>query len=118
MNSLKIPGLKKDLVVTADEIIRVEAMSNYSRIYFADGNKLVTAKVLQWFENLLPAGMFVRVHRSHLINKNFVEASEGSYSKTLLFLNGERIPVSRRNRKAMIECINLKLVLGGTDYLG
>lgn len=104
-NTLKIPGLKKELVVTAEEIIRVEALSNYSRIHFADGNKLVTAKVLSWFENLLPADMFLRVHRSHLINKNFVETSGGSCSKTLIFFNGERIPVSRRNRKSMNECI-------------
>ena len=105
MNSLKIPGLRKDLVVTAGEIIRVEALSNYSRIHFADGNKLVTAKVLNWFENLLPAEMFVRVHRSHLVNKHFVEPTSGNSPGKLFFFNGESIPVSRRNRKVISECI-------------
>ena len=101
MNSLKIPGLRKDLVVTAEEIIRVEALSNYSRIHFADRNKLVTSKVLNWFENLLPAEMFVRVHRSHLINRFFIQQINGADSRMLLLINGESIAVSRRKKAGL-----------------
>lgn len=71
-NTLKIPDIKKGLVVTAEEIIRVDALKNYSRINFADGSKMVNAKVLHWFKNLLPTKSFVWVYRSHLVNKNFV----------------------------------------------
>lgn len=60
MNSLKIPGLKKDLIVTAGEIIRVEALSNYSRIHFADGNTTVVAKALRLLQELLPAADFCK----------------------------------------------------------
>jgi len=66
MNTLTIPGVGESFTVPANQIIRIEAASSYSRIYFADGNKLLTSKVLHWFEDLLPQEMFVRVHRSHL----------------------------------------------------
>ncbi len=96
MNLFNIPGVKKSMVVSAEEIIRVEAVSNYSRIYFSNGKNIVVAKVLHWFENELPAGMFTRVHRSHLVNKMFVQEINGIHSKSLLLFNGESIAISRR----------------------
>lgn len=98
MNSLKIPGVNTSWVVPPEEIIRVEAVSNYSRVYFANGNKLVVAKVLRWFQDLLPAEMFVRVHRSHLINRQFVQKIKGHHSKSLLLNNGESIAISKRKK--------------------
>lgn len=96
MNMLNIPGFKNTMTVSAEEIIRVEAVSNYSRIYFSNGKNITVAKVLHWFEDELPNGMFARVHRSHLVNKMFVQAMNGAPSKTLLLNNGEIISISRR----------------------
>jgi two-component system LytT family response regulator len=63
---------------------------------------MVVAKVLHLFQNLLPESMFVRVHRSHLVNKLFVKAIKGKDKKRLLMNNGEYIGVSRSN-KGVIE---------------
>ncbi len=94
----KIPGINEGLVVPVEEIVRVEAVSNYSRIHFANGKKITVAKVLHWFEDTLPVEMFARVHRSHLVNKIFVEKVRGTHSRTLLLNNGESIIISRRKR--------------------
>ncbi len=101
MTQIKVPRPVKENMMNAGKIIRVEALSNYSRIYFADGSRLVVAKVLQWFEDFLPAEMFIRVHRSHLVNKQFVKAISGRKIKTILLNNGENVVVSRR-RKRMV----------------
>lgn len=99
LKTLTIPGVRESLTVPANQIIRIEAASNYSRIYFANGKKLLTSKVLHWFQDLLPQEMFVRVHRSHLVNRDFVENIKvKGGSQTIIFFNGEAIPVSRRNR--------------------
>lgn len=98
MQHVKIPGFFKNSRQPVEQIIRVEALSNYSRIHFADGNKLVVAKVLQWFQDFLPAEMFIRVHRSHLVNKQFVKAINGRKIKTILLNNGENVVVSRRKK--------------------
>jgi len=99
MKQIKVPRPKKNNMMTDGQIIRVEALSNYSRIYFVDGSTLVLAKVLQWFEDFLPAEKFIRVHRSHLVNKKFVKAINGEKIKTILLNNGDNIVVSRRRRR-------------------
>ena len=102
MNVFKIPGLKSDFLVSAEEIIRVEAVSNYSRIYFSNGKKIVVAKLLHWFEVELPNDMFTRVHRSHLVNKKYVQDMNAAHSKTLILNNGDCISISRRKRVLMM----------------
>ncbi len=85
-------------------IIRIESSSNYSRVFFTNRSPLVVCKILQWFEDLLPPEGFVRVHRSHLVNRSFI--AERPAEHYLLLENGQVVPVSRRRRKAYELCIN------------
>ncbi len=103
MNLIKIPGLDKNFGIAAEEIMRVQAVSNYSRIYFADGKIITVAKVLHWFQDELPIDMFARVHRSHLVNRMFVEKINKAQSGNLVLLNGESITISRRKRMLFLE---------------
>ena len=102
MSHIKLHAENKKILMPAADIIRIEAVSNYSRIYLSNGNTIVVAKVLHLLQDLLPETMFVRVHRSHLVNKLFVKAIKGKDKKRLLMNNGEYIGVSRRNME-MIE---------------
>ncbi len=86
----------------AEQIIRIEASSNYSCVYFADGKKLVVSKILYWFEERLPAATFARVHRSHLINTDFISEIKENKPCSLLLNNGDRIELSRRKKSDFI----------------
>jgi two-component system LytT family response regulator len=75
--NLNIPRLlflhgKKILVIKPDQIIRLEAKSNYTRIFFTDHPPLLMAKVLGRYDALLSPFGFVRTHRSHLVNRQYV----------------------------------------------
>ncbi len=98
MCQLVIPLIKKQLTVTAGQIVRIEASSNYSCVYFSDGKKLLVSKILYWFEERLPVEMFARVHRSHLINTGYVSEIIENKSYSLLLNNGDRIDLSRRKK--------------------
>jgi two-component system LytT family response regulator len=104
MNFIQIPFDRGVRIVQAEEIIRVESVRNYSRIFFVTGYPMTVAKVLHWFEDNLPVQMFARVHRSHLINKVFVHKINGTNRSNLLLTNGETIPVSRR-KKILIKMV-------------
>lgn len=81
------------------DIIRVQAHSNYCKVHFTNNTgAVVVSKVLHLVQAKLPADMFVRVHRSHLLNKQYIKQVFGSHSKTAELFNGEFIPVSRRKR--------------------
>ncbi len=88
-----IKGYTERRLVATDTIIRIEGASNYSRIYFTDGSTLVIAKTLKLFGYSLP-DCFLRVHKSCLLNINFI--AEIVDSCTVLLTNGLEIKLARR----------------------
>jgi two-component system LytT family response regulator len=83
-------------VVMTENIIRIEASSNYCRVYFDNEYPLTVAKLLHWFEDHLPEEFFYRIHRTHIVNRKFV--TEISTSSILRLINGEQLQVSRRKK--------------------
>lgn len=55
-----------------EEIVRLEASSNYTNIYFSNKKKMIAAKVLKEFEEMLQPFGFVRTHRTHLVNRQHI----------------------------------------------
>ena len=94
MSHLTIPTNKGAKEVLISNIIRVEASSCYSKIYFNNERPLFVSKVLQWFEDHLPAETFCRIHRTHLVNRMYVTGVSDRSSVALI--NGEIIQISRR----------------------
>lgn len=95
---ISIPNARMPLHVSAHQIIRLEALSNYSRVYFSNGRTMVVAKTLGWFQQQLPAELFVRVHRSHVINRSYVKEVADGFGKYIVLNSGDNILVSRRRR--------------------
>lgn len=82
-------------------LVRVEAFSNYSKLFMANGKTLFVAKVLKKFEEQLSEEVFIRSHKTHLVNRMFVRTYIKGDQAFLLLANGDRIPVSRNRRKKM-----------------
>jgi two-component system, LytTR family, response regulator len=89
------------LFIDTRTIIRIEASSNYCRIYFDNGKTVVIAKLLKWFEEKLPHESFVRMHRSHLVNHFFLQPNQ-LIGKGIVLINGDYIRLSRRRRKNIL----------------
>ena len=94
-----------NFLIDVNTIVRIEASSNYSKIYLSvamGGIKtLVTAKVLKWFEERLPHECFTRLHRSHLVNTRYLQTHQPS-AKAFELQNGKVIEISRRRRKEVM----------------
>jgi two-component system, LytTR family, response regulator len=83
-------------------IIRVEALKNYCKIYFKNNqHTLVVSITLMRVQERLPAEMFVRVHRSHLVNKLHVKRMKKQPVRVVEMTNGACVPISRR-KAAMV----------------
>ncbi|HET6996332.1 MAG TPA: LytTR family DNA-binding domain-containing protein, partial [Chitinophagaceae bacterium] len=74
------------------------AISNYSKLFFADGKSLVVAKLLSWFEKKLGGVHFVRPHRGHLVNMRYIKACDNFTGGELVLINNERLSISRRKK--------------------
>ncbi|MCB0647840.1 MAG: LytTR family transcriptional regulator DNA-binding domain-containing protein [Saprospiraceae bacterium] len=68
----------------ASEIIMVKAESNYSFIHFANGRRLFTSKTLKHWQSCFEGKDFIRIHRSYLINKNFIRKIDRSAKEIFL----------------------------------
>ncbi len=60
-----------------EEIIRLEANNVYTTLYFEMRPPFIVSKVLKIYEELLKPFGFVRTHRSHLVNKQFIRCVTG-----------------------------------------
>jgi two-component system, LytTR family, response regulator len=97
MQTLLLPTSDKILCLNIESIVRVEASSNYSKVYYLNQPyPIVACKVLRWFEDHLPQESFFRVHRTHLINRKYLAAIKND---SVILESGELIGISRRKRK-------------------
>ena len=99
MKYILIPTNKGTKSVLEENIIRIEASSNYCKIFFNNERPLVVAKVLHWFQDNLQEEMFCRIHRTHLVNRMYV--SEIMESCMLKLSNGDMVQISRRKKASM-----------------
>lgn len=98
-------------VVNLDHLIRIEAQSNYSKLYFIDGTTLTVAKVLRKFEEQLSAERFIRPHKTHLVNLRFIRSFEGKDHKILILENGDNVTVARSKQHCVLQqLLKLKAV--------
>lgn len=82
------------LVLTIEDIIRLQADGSYTAFFVKD-QRIVVSKNLKHYERLL-RDTFLRCHQSHLVNPVYVK----SMKKGMLQLsNGENIPVAARKTK-------------------
>jgi two-component system, LytTR family, response regulator len=87
---------KKSFMAQPADIIRMEAMSNYTRVYFTDQPPLLTAKVLRLYDEILRPYGFIRTHRSHLVNAQYV--LEFDRNRFLQMTDCSKAEVSRRKK--------------------
>ncbi len=88
------------------DIIYVEGLKDYSKIYTTSGNVL-TLKSLKAIEGLLPKNEFIRVHRSYIIAIHKIKVVSKSQITTVNDIN---IPISesfRDNFNAMMNAAHI-----------
>lgn len=85
------------------QIIRCEGENNYTRFYFPDRKPLLVSRTMKEFEDILTEHDFIRVHKSHLVNRKYVRHLD---KDDLLWLNdGSHIAVSRRKKEEVTKIL-------------
>ncbi len=91
---LIIPLRQGEKKLPVNSIVRCEADSNYTHFYLNDKSKFTTSKTLKECEELLSEKDFIRVHKSHLINRRFIQSLTNN--NRVVLTDGLTIEVSRR----------------------
>ncbi|SOD14247.1 LytR/AlgR family response regulator transcription factor [Pedobacter xixiisoli] len=102
-NRLALPTAEGVYLVEKSNILRVEAMSNYSVFLLTDNKKIVVSKTLKEYENLLDDEHFMRINRSVIINLDYVIKYRKGDGGTLELSDGAEIEVSPQKKDLLLQ---------------
>jgi two-component system LytT family response regulator len=88
--------------VKFNSIVYLEAQNNYTKINMLDGTTIIASKTLKSFDELLPSELFFRIHKSYLINMNFVKKFFKIDDFLVELTTGEKLPLSYRKKNEFI----------------
>lgn len=83
--------------IPSKNIIHCSGASGYAEIHLENGRSVLHSITLNEMEDILPS-IFLRVHRSHMVNVMFVKSLQRDPAGTgmLTLTDGSEVPVSRR----------------------
>lgn len=105
IKKITLPSGQGYRLVDIDEIIHIEADSNYSVFHLTNLEKIAVSKVLKDYEEILPENRFVRIHKSSIVNLKYVKEYNSKNGLQVLLNNGDTITVSRRRASDFFEKI-------------
>jgi len=92
--------------VLYDDLIYAEAMLNYVMLHTAQ-QKIMVYITIKGLEEQLPGSIFIKVHKSFIVNRNKIRCIEGN----LVNVEGKQIPISQNLRdKVVSEIIRDKII--------
>lgn len=89
--------------VRLETIVRFEAQRNYTFVFFANRQKQLMCFSLRHFEDLLEGNEFIRIHRSHLVNKAFIAKVNKGKQWSIVLSNQETLPIAHRKKSYIME---------------
>jgi len=92
------------LFVKIDNIMYLEASSNYTMIVMHDKSKHLASKTLATFEEVLQDNtLFFRSHKSNIVNLKFIKQYIRGEGGELIMLDGKNIPLSRTKKQEFLD---------------
>lgn len=82
------------------DIIRCEAIGNYTKFFMTEGASYVISKTLGEYDNLLTPYQFIRTHKSHLVNRKFISFID--HDGYVVLKDKSRVEVSRRRKEEVL----------------
>jgi two-component system LytT family response regulator len=104
---LAVSSLECTELIELENIVRMEADSNYTHIYLKDKKHITASRTLKEYEELLSTLGFFRVNKAHIINLSHIGKllrGDGGY---VLMTDGKQIEISPVRKKELLQTIAL-----------
>lgn len=88
----------EQIKITFDEMLYLEATGNYVT-FVLKNRKILSRSTFAEAVQSLPEDMFIRIHRSYLVNIQKIEKAD----KTQVFIQGQSLPLSEAFNKAFFD---------------
>lgn len=85
-----------------DNILYIEGLKDYVRIYLSDNTKIMSLMNMKNLEECLPKPEFMRTHRSYIVHMTKIE----SVDRFRLILGNVHIPISDSYKESVLEYLD------------
>ncbi len=102
---IAIPTTEGIQFVKVEELMYLEASINYTKFHLQNNIRYTVSKTLKEFEDMLPDGIFLRIHNSYIVNKNFVEKYIRGEGGQVILSDGTLLDVSKRKKAEFLKAI-------------
>lgn len=79
-------------------IVYIEGLKEYVIFYLKEGKKIITLEALKKLEEILPNN-FIRVHRSYIVNKDFVKSLYGN----MIEIENQKISIGKTYKGIIVK---------------
>jgi two-component system, LytTR family, response regulator len=100
---IALPYLNRTIMLSVDDITCLQGEGNYTFLYTRDRKKYLISKTLKEFERTLDGEVFLRVHKSYIVNLGYARRGMFSNDRTIRMADGREVAVSRRRTKDIFE---------------
>lgn len=100
---IALPHLGGISFIEVDDIVSLQADSNYTIIHLRNMQKLVITKTLKDFEELLDQTQFVRIHKSYIVHLKFIKEYSTTDGGIVKMTDGNQWSISRRQLELFLE---------------
>jgi DNA-binding LytR/AlgR family response regulator len=96
--SLQVKANKRLYKINYDDILFIQSQSEYVMYHTKSYGKLMVYGTIKSVEKILPDTLFYRIHRSYMVNKNYIQFVEGNQ----IVLENEKLPLGDSYKKDFI----------------
>lgn len=101
---IMLPTMEGFEIVAINSILYCEAADNFTRFYLEGvANPLLICKTLKYFEEILKEHRFLRIHRSHLINPEYVIRYTKGKGGSVTMKDNKELEMSAEKRHLFLE---------------
>lgn len=101
--SIIIPDTNSYHITKVADIVRCESDSSYTTFFLIDGSSITASNPMKYFESMLPESDFFRIHKSHLVRKEYIQKVGKGESGFVEMEGGKQVPISRRRKQMFMQ---------------
>lgn len=106
LERIAIKDGSKITIIPVETLRWLEAQDDYVKLY-SEGGKFMKKKTMKFFEDHLDSNTFIRIHRSSIINVNFIKQMELNEKESyrVILKDETKLPVSKTGLQKLKEIL-------------
>jgi two-component system LytT family response regulator len=104
-SKIALPTLDGFQLEKVNNIVYCQAEENYCKIFTNRNELILVARTLKSIEELLPVEIFFRIHKSYLVNMNYIKSYSKSEGYRVKLENGIELDVATRRNDDFVKAL-------------